>query len=62
MSMKGRIKTIIFYASFPKCASDRMNKWLDENPNVQIVDTQYKQARMGDHSIFVVYKEDVKGG
>lgn len=56
--MSSGIKTIIFYATFPTCASAYMNEWLDNNPNVRIIETHYQQARMGDHSIFVVYKEE----
>ena len=52
-----QIKTIIFCASFPTCASTKMNKWLDDNPTVEVIETHYQQARMGDHSIFVVYRE-----
>ena len=53
-----RLKTIIFYSSFPACASDYMNAWLENNPGVIVSNAQYQQARMGDHSIFVMYTEE----
>ena len=35
----------------------KANKWLEENPNVEIIDVRYQQARYGDHSICILYKE-----
>lgn len=57
--MKG-IKFEIFATSFPNSASDSLNEWIEEHPNVEIVDFRYQQARMGDHSICVAYKEAEK--
>lgn len=38
-------------------ADDHANKWLSEHPRIEIVETKYQQARMGDHSICIMYKE-----
>lgn len=38
-------------------ADDKLNQWLRENPNVRVVNWQYDQARMGDHSICIEYVE-----
>lgn len=38
-------------------ADDKLNAWLKRHPNVRILSYQYQQARMGDHSICVMYEE-----
>ena len=38
-------------------ADVELNKWLDENPTVRVLAYQYQQARMGDHSICIMYEE-----
>ena len=39
-------------------ADEKLNQWLEENPNIKLVSWQYSQARMGDHSICVEYVEE----
>jgi len=39
-------------------ADYKLNQWLYEHLNVKIIDWQYQQARMGDHSICIRYVEE----
>lgn len=39
-------------------ADDKANAWLVENPNIEILQMKYQQARYGDHSICIMYKEN----
>lgn len=41
-------------------ADDKANAWLVENPNIEILQMKYQQARYGDHSICIMYKENDK--
>ena len=34
------------------------NKWLEEHPNISIINISYQQANSNDHSICIFYKED----
>ena len=36
-------------------AENKINDWLEKNPDVYIISWQYQQARMGDHSICIEY-------
>lgn len=56
---KVRFKTF-FGNNTMTLADDELNKWLDANPNVRVVGYQYQQARMGDHSICIMYEEESK--
>ena len=47
----------IFMGNAGYKADDKANKWLEENPNVEIISMKYQQARYGDHSICILYKE-----
>lgn len=38
-------------------ADGKINQWLEENPNVTIIDWKYTQAKYGDHSICIRYYE-----
>ena len=38
-------------------AADYLNKWLEENKTVEVIDFKYQQARFGDHSICIMYRE-----
>ena len=38
-------------------ADDKANAWLAENPNIDILQMKYQQARYGDHSICIMYEE-----
>ena len=46
----------IFMGTFGFKADRDMNDWLDEHPEVKVVDFKYQQARCGDHSICVMYE------
>ena len=48
----------IFIGYEDKTADIEANKWIEENPNIEIVDIRYQQARYNDHSICILYKED----
>lgn len=51
------IKFETFFCTFPQKATDYLNEWIDEHPKVKILQFQYQQARMGDHSICIMYEE-----
>ncbi len=38
-------------------ADEKLNQWLKEHPRASVIEWQYSQARMGDHSICILYKE-----
>lgn len=38
-------------------ADYKMNLWLKDHPNIEIIEFRYQQARYGDHSICILYKE-----
>lgn len=46
----------IFMGTEKSPADIKANKWLEENPNVKIIDMKYDQERYGDHSICILYK------
>lgn len=53
------IKFKIFFGNHTlQTADDKLNQWLEEHPSVRILNYQYSQARMGDHSICISYLED----
>ena len=33
-------------------------EWIEEHPNVKIIEFKYDQARYGDHSICILYEEE----
>ena len=37
-------------------ADIKANMWLSKNPNIDILQMEYQQARYGDHSICIMYK------
>ena len=41
-------------------AADYLNKWLEENKTVEVIDFKYQQARFGDHSICIMYEKKTK--
>lgn len=49
----------IFMGNAGYQADDKANEWLEENPNVEIISMKYQQARYGDHSICILYKENI---
>ena len=48
----------VFIGNINHLADDIANEWLEENPNVEIISMKYQQARYGDHSICIFYKEN----
>lgn len=38
-------------------ADEKLNQWIAENPTVVILEWQYRQVRLGDHSICIKYEE-----
>ena len=38
-------------------ADEKLNQWLQDNPHVNILNYQYQQVRLGDHSICISYLE-----
>lgn len=55
--MKIKFKIFFGTAATGQQADAKLNRWLTENPNVRVIDYQYKQARYGDHSICITYTE-----
>lgn len=48
----------IFWGNHTNVSADvKLNQWLADNPSVELVDWQYQQVRLGDHSICITYKE-----
>ena len=48
----------IFSGTFTgKSADEKLNEWLESNRNIEIIDMKYQQARYGDHTICIMYKE-----
>lgn len=47
----------IFMGNSNETADIKANKWLEENPEVEIIDVRYQQARYSDHSICILYRE-----
>lgn len=53
------IKFKIFWGNHTNVSADvKLNNWLAENPSVRILNYQYQQVRLGDHSICISYLED----
>lgn len=51
----------IFWGNHTSVSADvKLNQWLAENPSVELVEWQYQQARLGDHSICITYKDKEK--
>ena len=55
------VKFKIFWGNHTNVSADvKLNQWLVENPSVELVEWQYQQVRLGDHSICITYKEKEK--
>ena len=53
------IKFKIFFGNPSSVSADtKLNNWMRENPHVRVLNYQYQQARMGDHSICITYMEE----
>ena len=48
----------IFMGSINEPADIKANEWLEENPDIEIIDVRYQQARYSDHSICILYRKD----
>ena len=46
----------IFMGSQKNHADTKANKWLEEHPNISIINISYQQANSNDHSICIFYK------
>lgn len=42
-------------------ADEKFNEWIKDHPDIEIIKFKYCQARYGDHSIAILYKEDRYG-
>lgn len=40
-------------------ADEKFNKWINDHPNIHIIEFKYEQARYGDHSICILYKDNI---
>lgn len=48
----------IFWGNHTSVSADeKLNQWIKENPLAVIIDWQYQQARLGDHSICIKYAQ-----
>ena len=45
----------IFMGTSGMKADKKANLWLEENPDIEIIDMRYQQSRYGDHSICIFY-------
>ena len=58
---RSRLKFKIFFGNHTsQTADEKLNQWLAENPAVELIDWQYQEPRIGDHSICITYKEKEK--
>lgn len=48
----------VFIGTIDEKADENLNKWLEQNKNIEIIDFKFQQARYGDHSICIMYKEN----
>ena len=39
-------------------ADEKINEWLDENPDVKIIDYKFNLSTYGNHAICVLYREN----
>lgn len=53
-------KTKIFFGTskFGRGADKMFNEWIEEHPSIEIIKFKYQQARYGDHSIAILYREE----
>ena len=58
MGNKVRKYKLFFGNSYMVSADVMLNNWVKENPKARIIEWQYDQARMGDHSICIEYEEE----
>ena len=54
-----KIKFKIFKGNFSQTSADeKLNQWLDEHPNAEIITFDYVEAHYGNHSICLAYTEE----
>lgn len=52
-------KVKIFSGNMGGVKADQVfGEWIEEHPNVKILQFKYQQARYGDHSIAILYEEN----
>lgn len=55
---QNEIRFKIFWGNHTNVSADtKVNQWLAENPDIELIEWQYQQVRLGDHSICIAYKE-----
>lgn len=60
---RDNVKFKIFWGNHTNVSADaKLNQWLAENPSVELIEWQYQQVRLGDHSICIAYKEEKENG
>lgn len=54
-----RFKIFFGTAGCASCVSAdvKVNEWLEQNPDIEILEIKYQQSRFGDHSICIMYEE-----
>lgn len=55
--MRFKVFTGTFQFGPDLSADTQINKWLEEHPSVKVVDWEYRQASIYEHSICIMYKE-----
>ena len=49
----------IFSGNFNGCTADqKFGEWIEDHPNIDILELRYQHARYGDHSIMIMYTEE----
>lgn len=49
-------QTKIFMGTGSDQADDKFNAWIQDHPDIEIIEFRYQQARYSDHSIAILYK------
>ena len=50
--------TKIFTGDRDRTAGDKYNFWLEENPNVNVLNLKFVPGKFFEHMIFVLYREE----
>ena len=50
-------KTKIFLGTSLNPADEKFNKWIIDNPNIEILEFKYTQQERFNHSICILYKD-----
>lgn len=49
----------LFFGNAGGTKADQLfGEWIEDHPNIKIIEFKYEQARYGDHSIAILYEED----